>query len=46
MFLQFLLRIIRYNDISYRENSGLIARSLDIYTRNTTSVKMTGSTIL
>ena len=43
MFLQFLLRIIRYNDISYQENS---ARSLDIYTRNTTSVKMTGSTIL
>ena len=45
-FLQFLLRIIRYDDIDYQENSGSIAKSLDANIRNTTPVKMTGSTIL
>ena len=46
MFFKFLLRIIRYDDISYQENSGSIARSLNDNTRNTTAVEMIGSTIL
>ena len=46
MFFKFLLRIIRYDDIGYQENSGSIAGSLDANIRNTTAVKMTGSTIL
>ena len=43
---KFLLRIIRYDDISYQENSGSIARSQGDNTRNTTPVKISGSTIL
>ena len=38
--LQFLLRIIRYDDIDYQENSGSIARSPDANTRNITPVKV------
>ena len=34
---------IRYDDISYQENFGSIARSLGANTRNTTPVKMTSS---
>ena len=44
--LKFLLRIIWYDDISYQENSRSIARALDANARNTTPVKMIGSTIL
>ena len=40
------MRIIRYDDISYREKSGSIARSLDANIRNTTPIKTTGFTIL
>ena len=42
---KFLPRIIQYDDISYQENTGSIARSLNTNTSNT-SIKMTGSTIL
>ena len=45
-FLKFAPRIVRYDDISYQENRGSIARSLDANARNTTPVKMTGSAIL
>ena len=37
---------ILYDDISYQENSGSIARSLDVNTKNTTALKTTGSTIM
>ena len=45
MSLKFVQRTIRYDDISYQENSGSIARSLDANARNTTPVKSTGPTI-
>ena len=45
-FSKFLPRIIRYDDVSYEENCGSIAGSLDANARTTTAVKMTGSTIL
>ena len=38
--------MVRYDDINYRENRGSIAGSLDANAKNTTPVKMTGSTIL
>ena len=45
-FLHVFKIFTQYDDISYQENFGSIARALNANIRNTTPGKMTGSTIL